>query len=301
MLKVSENYNTSLATLAVTFGAAIWGIYWWPLRYIEQLGMTGLWTVVLASAVPLVILLPLLVYYQMRSRQGLMTILVIGLFSGSAVTFYSIGLIETTVVRATLLFYLTPVWSTLIGISVLNESVMWNRWAAMVLGLVGLYFIVGGSSSESQPINIGDWFGFASGICWAIGGVLIKRNPQAGVTIMVCWQHLFAFLVALLCCFLITGIEQVPDYSFWIASVPVIAGYSWIGLVPSLFAIFWASSRLFPGRVGILMMTEVIVAVISSAILLDEVMPALEWLGVVMIISAGFLELMGSDQAASVD
>ena len=299
MLEGSEDNNTVLPTLAVTMGAAIWGIYWWPLRYVEQLGMSGLWAVVLASAVPLVILLPLLVYYRKQSRDGLVTILVIGLLSGCAVTFYGIGLIQTTIVRATLLFYLTPIWSTLIGISLLNESVKWNRWVAIVLGLLGLYFIVGGSSSESRPINIGDWFSLASGFCWGIAGVLIKRNPRTGVTIMVCWQHLFAFLIALLCCILLTGFEQLPDFSLWMASVPVIAGYSWFGLVPSLFAIFWASSRLFPGRVGILMMTEVVVAVISSALLLDEAVPLLEWLGVVLIISAGILEMLGSDQSVA--
>ncbi len=299
MLKGSEGNNVALPTLAVTVGASIWGIYWWPLRYIEQLGMSGLWAVVLASAVPLVILLPLLVYYRKQSREGLVTILIIGLLSGSAVTFYSIGLIQTTVVRATLLFYLTPIWSTLIGISLLDESVKWNRWMAIVLGLAGLYFIVGGSGSESQPVNIGDWFGLASGICWGIAGVLIKRNPGTGVTIMVCWQHLFAFLIALVCCILLTGFEQMPDVSLWLASAPIIAGYSWFGLVPSLFAIFWASSRLFPGRVGILMMTEVVVAVISAAILLDESVLALEWLGVSLIITAGVFEVSGSDKSES--
>lgn len=288
--------GTFLPTLAVTVGAAIWGIYWLPLRYIEQLGMSGLWAVVLASAVPLVILLPLLVFYRRQSRDKLPTILVIALLSGAAVTFYSIGLIHTTVVRATLLFYLTPIWSTLIGISLLNESVKWNRWMAIVLGLAGLYFIVGGINIDSRPINIGDWFGLASGFCWGIAGVLIKRNPDIGVTSMVCWQHLFAFLLALLCCLLLTGMDQVPEISLWIEATPAMVGYSWFGLVPSLFAIFWASSRLFPGRVGILMMTEVLVAVISAALFLDEAVSMMEWFGVVLIVSAGVLEMLGSDQ-----
>ena len=171
---------------------------------------------------------------------------------------------------------------------------------AIVLGLAGLYLIVGVGRGEGQPINIGDWFGLASGLSWGIGGVLIKRNPDIGVTIMVSWQHLFAFLLALLCCILLTGFNQIPDFTLWMKAAPVIAGYSWLGLVPSLFAIFWASSRLFPGRVGILMMTEVLVAVISAALLLDERVLALEWLGVVLIIAAGILELLGSDEAVAV-
>lgn len=290
--------GTVLPTMAVTIGAAIWGIYWVPLRYMEQLGMFGLWAVVLASAVPLVILLPLLLLYRKQSNGRLPTILVIGLLSGAAVTFYSVGLIYTTVVRATLLFYLTPIWSTLIGIFLLNEAVKWNRWLAIMLGLAGLYFIVGGG--ESRPINIGDWFGLASGLCWGIAGVLIKRNPDIGVTIMVSWQHLFAFLLALLCCLLLTGFDQIPEFLSWTKAAPVIAGYSWFGLIPSLFAIFWASSRLFPGRVGILMMTEVLVAVISASLLLDEATLMLEWVGVVLIMAAGVLEVVSTDEAVPV-
>lgn len=288
--------SPALPTLAVALGAAVWGIYWWPLRYVEGLGMTGLWPVVLASAVPLLILLPLLVYRRKQSSGALGVVLLIGLFSGAAVTFYSIGLIYTTVVRATMLFYLTPVWSTLIGISLLNEAVRWNRWAAIALGLLGLYFIVGSNSNNSQPVNIGDWFALASGICWGIGGVLIKRNPEIGVTVMVGWQHMFAFLVALVACLIVSGLAQLPEIDLWIEAAPAMMAYSWFGLVPSLFAIFWASSRLFPGRVGILMMTEVLVAVISASIFLQETVVAMEWLGVVLIIVAGVFEVTGSDK-----
>ena len=91
MISSSQAENSALPTLAVTLGAAIWGIYWWPLRYIGGLGMSGLWAVVLASAVSLVILLPLLIYYRNQSRDRLATILIIGLLSGCAVTFYSIA------------------------------------------------------------------------------------------------------------------------------------------------------------------------------------------------------------------
>ena len=294
-IKTTPEVNSSLPTLAVTIGAAIWGIYWLPLRYIEGLGMTGLWAVVLTSTVPLVILLPLLVWSMTRSQHKLPVTLLIALLSGCALTFYSIGLIYTTVVRATLLFYLTPVWSTTIGIFVLNESVRWNRWAAIVCGLAGLYFIVGGISGDSQPVNIGDYFGLASGLCWGMAAVLIKRNPDISVVAMASWQHLFAFLIALFCCFLLIGFEQVPELSLWLESAPVVVVYSWFGLVPSMLAIFWASARLFPGRVGILMMTEVLVAVISAAWLLDEAVSILEWGGVVLIVTAGVLEVMGSE------
>ena len=300
---MSENISEKtavLATLSVTIGAAIWGIYWIPLRYAEQLGMSGAWAVVLANLIPLFILIPMSLRCHRDIYAELKIIAIIGFFAGGAVTFYSIGLVYTTVVRATLLFYLTPVWSTLIGMVFLNEQVKWNRWAAIVIGLAGLYFIVGGGSAESVDLNIGDWFGIASGVFWGIGAVLIKKNPDTTITGLVTSQHCSSFLLALLCCLLLPNISEVPDLSIWFEAAPVMLVYGWFGLVPSLFAIFWASGHLFPGRVGILMMTEALVAVISASLLLNEQVLMLEWLGVVLILSAGLLEVFGDRQRSPV-
>ncbi len=293
MLRQAQENKTLLPTLAVTIGAAIWGIYWLPLRYVEQLGMSGGWAVVLANLIPLFILLPLSLRYRSAIYADFRIIFIIGFFAGAALTFYSIGLVYTTVVRATLLFYLTPVWSTLIGMAFLNEKVRWNRWAAIAMGLTGLYFIVGGGSESSKALNIGDWFGIASGVCWGIAAVLIKKNPGITVTGMATSQHLSSFSLAVILCLLLPGIGDIPEFSVWIDATPAMLAYSWLGLVPSLFAILWASSKLFPGRVGILMMTEALVAVISASLLLNESVSALEWFGVLLISTAGLLEVFG--------
>ena len=51
--------------------------------------------------------------------------------------------------------------------------------------------------------------------------------------------------------------------------------------------------RLFPGRVGILMMSEVAVAVISAKILLpEEQMVILQWIGASAILLAGVVEII---------
>ena len=63
-------------------------------------------------------------------------------------------------------------------------------------------------------------------------------------------------------------------------------------LLPSVLLIFTISQILFPGRVGILMMSEVLVAIISASILLpDERMAPLQWLGAAAIIASAFAEV----------
>ena len=57
--------------------------------------------------------------------------------------------------------------------------------------------------------------------------------------------------------------------------------------------IFKVSQILFPGRVGILMMSEVIVACVSASILLpEETMMIIQWLGAIGIVSAGIIEVI---------
>ena len=57
--------------------------------------------------------------------------------------------------------------------------------------------------------------------------------------------------------------------------------------------IFRISQLLFPGRVGILAMTEAIVAIVSAAILIpEESMALLQWLGAGAIIMAGLIEVL---------
>ena len=110
---------------------------------------------------------------------------------------------------------------------------------------------------------------------------------------MVTSQHLSSFSLALLLCLLLPDIGEIPNFSVWIDATPAMLAYSWLGLVPSMFVILWASSKLFPGRVGILMMTEALVAVISASLLLNEWVSALEWFGVLLILTAGLLEVFG--------
>ena len=293
--------NTSLPVFAVTIGAAIWGIYWIPLRFADHMGMSGAWAVVLASLLPLSILVPLSCWFWREIRPEIKAIAIIGFYTGAALVFYAMGLVYSTVVRATLLYYLTPVWATLFSMMILREQVRWNRWGAILVGLVGLYFILGGASDLTTPINIGDYFGLAAGIFWGIGAVYLKKNPGIKMTGAVASQHLFSLIFALTCCLLLPQIEVIPNWSAWAATIPAMWLYSCLCLVPSLYAIFWASGRLYPGRIGVLMMTEVLVAVVSASILLDEQLQMLEWVGVILILIAGLFEVFGNDKEIAPD
>ena len=63
--------------------------------------------------------------------------------------------------------------------------------------------------------------------------------------------------------------------------------------LPMFFLTIWPCAYLTPGRVGVLLMSEVVVAVISAAVLTDETFGLREALGTGLIVSAALVEVAG--------
>jgi drug/metabolite transporter (DMT)-like permease len=65
----------------------------------------------------------------------------------------------------------------------------------------------------------------------------------------------------------------------------------------SVLMLLWATQRLEPARVGILLMSEVIVGVISAALLAGEPFGWPEALGGLMVVTAGLIEVWPTRRA----
>ena len=288
----SEKTPDKTLSIFLALSAGVWGLYWLPLRSIEELGVTASWSVVLFNACPLVVLVPLLLfnYQQLKGLVG-PTILA-GLMIGIAFNLYANGLLETTVARATLLYYLTPIWSTLLGVVWLSEPLTKARIIAIGVALIGLFLLLSNANPSNQALNIGDLYSFMSGIFWAIGVSVLNR----WATIPILPLLAFTFLATTLFSALTAGLlpaNPVPDLQAVKMALPAAAFWAIFIFVPSFFIIFRISQLLFPGRVGILTMTEAIVAIVSAAILIpEESMLLLQWLGAGAIIMAGLIEVL---------
>ena len=288
----SEKTSDKTLSIFLALSAGVWGLYWLPLRSIEELGISASWSVVLFNACPLVVLVPLLLF-NYRQLKGLVgpTILA-GLMIGIAFTLYANGLLETTVARATLLYYLTPIWSTLLGVVWLSEPLTKARMIAIAVALLGLFLLLSNASSSNQRLNMGDLYSLMSGIFWAIGVAALNR----WATIPIFPLLAVTFLATTLCSALTAGLlpaNPMPDLQTIKTALPAAAFWSMFIFVPSFFMIFRISQLLFPGRVGILAMTEAIVAIVSAAILIpEESMVLLQWVGAGAIIMAGLIEVL---------
>ena len=281
-----------LPSIAIAVGAAFWGLYWIPIRGIEQAGVHAFWTGPVIFGASSLLFLPVVLLRWRNYVVHWRHILLPGLLTGSAFALYIASLNLTDVVRAILLFYMSPLWSTLLGIVILKERLTTNRVIGLLLAFCGLYVVLVIENGLPIPRNTGDWFALISGLCWSIASVKLFQDGARMIVEKVTLFVVFALLMSLLLVVWqqgnLEGMPQLPSLVnawYWIL---IIAG----SMLPISYLTIWPATVLSPGRVGMLLMVEVIVGVISAAILTDEQFGVREFAGTVLILSAGVVEVL---------
>ena len=133
---------------AIVVSSGFWGLYWIPVRHLEARGVDALWTTLGLFVVGLALLAPVLVRYRPARAVFTPRQLTTGLLTGVSFVLYSISIVLTDVVTAILLFYLSPVWATVLGRLLLAERFTGPRIAALALGIGGLWVVLGGESGD---------------------------------------------------------------------------------------------------------------------------------------------------------
>ncbi len=161
----------------------MWGVFWLPMRWFDSEGVGGAWVSVAFNALSLLAALPFLM--RRGALKGFADQTVNGLLLGSAFSLYTISLVMTDVVHAILLFYLTPVWSTLAAWLVLGERLSARRLISIGLGFGGLAAILGGGDALPVPRNSGDWVALVSGMAWSAGTMRSYHKPSERIALPV--------------------------------------------------------------------------------------------------------------------
>ncbi len=279
-------------SVAIAIGAAFWGLYWIPIRGLEQAGVHAFWAGPVIFGFSSLLFIPIVLLRIRNFKAHWRQILIPGLLSGFAFALYIVSLNLTDVVRAILLFYMTPLWSTLLGVLVLKERLTVNRVVALLLAFGGLYIVLVAESGLPVPRNMGDWFALISGMCWSIASVKLFQGGDHMILEKVTMFTVFALLMSFL-----LVVWQHGDLAGMPAIETLEKGWYWIlmialGMLPITYLTIWPATVLSPGRVGMLLMVEVLVGVGSAALLTDETFGIREMVGALLIISAGVVEVV---------
>lgn len=287
-----------LASLTVVSVGALWGIYWAPLRQLDAASGAGPWATLAAVLIGGLCLAPFGWAGRARLRMANKRALASVALGGASFVLYSNGLLYGQVAVVILLFYLTPIWSTLIARFWLGWPVSWWRYAAIGCGLAGIALVLRGSHGGLPlPQTLGDFLGLASGLLWAIAstGIHVHVRTRPAETNFVFLAGAIA-MAAVLTLVLGTGpprlaAADVAPALFWTLMI----GGVWWGF--SLVGFMWATREMEPARVGILLMSEVIVGALSAALFAGEGFGLLMGLGTLLVVVAGFLETLPDPRA----
>lgn len=286
--------STKAASIGIVLGGALWGLFWIPLRAFEEFGFEGAYPGLVFYIIALAVFLPLTLLFR-TSNTSKRDLALAGLLTGTAFSFYGTSIILTDVVRALLFFYLTPIWGTAVGILFLGERLTAARVVAILLAFAGLFAVIGFGSRDA--INLGDLLAFTSGILWTIGSYKIYQMKDTP-PLHICPVFLAGAILATTALIALGGdalrsTDPFPDLAPLWPYFLVTALYA----LPMIFLTIWPPKVLTPGRIGILLMSEVVVGFISVALFAGDPLGPFEITGAILIVAATCVEILGNKDA----
>lgn len=286
-----------LVTTGLLVGAILSGLTWIPLHVIEHSGIVGLWvtlTVIVVASLPL---LPALVKARGLGRRDLIGLFWIAALIGVDYAFYTASLTTTQVSRAILLFYMAPVWGTLLEVFALRQPLTLRRAGALLLGGAGLVAIFGVGLDLQISFNLGDVLALLSGILWSVGLLFVFGRTGSGPGVQSGALALGA-LVGGIAMVLLLEPAPAPSIDEIARAAPWILASGLLFLMPVWLVSLWAGRVMSPARMTLIFMAEVCFGVGSAALWADQPFGVRETVGTILILAAAAVEFNGAPSAA---
>lgn len=283
-------------SLVVVVSAIAWGCWWIPLRRIDAYGFRGDWASVVVLSVAAICLAPLLLRRPGRLGRAGPMVWGAGLFFGAMFATYQHGLITGDIVRVTLLFYLAPVWGTLLSVLFLGARFSLLQLVVIALGFSGAAVILDFSGGIPVPHGLGEWMGLASGLTFAVGATFAHK-VAGSYEFEKTWLS-FAFGAGIAAVFaLINPAFPAPASDRLFAALPFTVAVTLLILIPITWTMVWGAQKLDPGRVSLLLMFEVVAASVTASLVAGEPYGPEKLAGTMMIIAAGAIDIFAAGRA----
>ncbi len=276
----------SLATLALITNAFVWGVSWWPFRFMEDAGLHPLWATGLMFAIVLiaVTLYRPRVWLELSASRGLW---LLALASGFTNVGFNWAVTVGDVVRVVLLFYLMPAWALLLARWLLKEPISPQGLMRLGLAVAGVLLVLKKSGAAwPAPSSLADWLALGGGFSFALTNVLLRKLDKTTETGRLFAMFAGGAIIAL----------AVGAMGAWAEVVPLLPSFSWalalavlgmgaIFLLGNL-ALQYGASRLKSSTTSLVMLTEIIFASLSAVWLGAAVLEARVLWGALLIFSA---------------
>ena len=279
--------------IALAISAGAWGIYWLPQRILEEGGLTGGWGTISQMIIGVILLLPIAIWRKTKGKTTGLEIPLTGFLIGGGFICYALSFLLTDVVRALILFYMTPIWTTIFEILFLKKRPGLERVLTLSLALGGLWIVFSKQTVIPLPENSGDWLALAGGALFSAGLVRLELIKTDGVFPIIFSFFFFGTIFNIIAGFLLKEyLGPVPPIEAFVSMALFLIIISVFYFIPTGIVIFWSPSKLGAGLCSILFLSEIVVGVITSSILTNEPFGWREITGSSLIVIGGVLAVV---------
>ena len=275
-----------LPVLSLLLTATLWGLIWYPLRLLEAQGLSGLWLSLISYGAALA----LGMVWLWRSRAdwrenafwlGLMTLAV-----GWCNVAFVLAVLDGTVVRVLLLFYLSPLWALILGWLMLDEHPGTTGLIAFVLAIAGAVTMLWDPELGSPwPRDEADWLAVSSGLAFAFANVTVRKTHHLTLQTKAAAGWLGVVLVAAV--WIVVVAEPVPVFSAQALSGALLLG--WFGFFIMSVTVIYGVTHMPIYRSAVILLFELVVGAVSAQLLTEEQVLVREWLGGALIMGAAYM------------
>ena len=284
---MSTKYSPKIfPVISLLTSATLWGISWFPLRYLESNGLQGIWTSALIYSVPVLLASFLLVSrrQEILSQPGWLLLIAVG--NAWCNVAFVLAILDGNVMRVLLLFYLSPLWATLLAWLILKEHMSRLAAVTLIIAMSGAAVMLWDPSiGHPWPANPSDWLAITSGLAFAVANVSVRKTQ--GISIPV--KNLFSWIgvSVLAIVWIVVSAEPIPAPSQTVILWTLVLGPMMVFVMT--FTVQYGVTKLPVYRSAVILLFELVAGAVSSQLLTDEVMELNEWIGGGLIVLAAYL------------
>jgi len=220
----------------------------------------------------------------------------LGILNAAGFILQYVGISYTTANRAALITNSNVSFTALLSWSLYHEPMGYGNLLALPLSVAGLFLLVTGGdlSTLSGGQVLGDLLVLSAGLVWSFFLVLNKdmvSRRRADVSQMVAWVMLVTMIGTAPAAFLLGDVTRIAvPWEGWVA-----VAYTAVLCTVVPYWLFSRAQRVVGATLSALvLLIEVVVAIISSAVILGEQFAIGSGLGAVLVCVSIFLASRGS-------
>lgn len=284
-MNTPHTMHNRLAIAALLFSSSLWGIIWYPLRWLDEAGMSAVWSSLVMYLAAAALAIPFLFKRNIFKASHRKDLIFLAIAAGITNIAFLVALTEGEVMRVMLLFYLSPIWSVLLSHWWLKERLSSSAIMMLALAMTGSLIMLWDTSvGWPWPQGLADWLALTASITFSINNVLARKlgNVSMAAKTGVIWWGVVVSAVVVL----VWQQAPVPEVTINVWMIAGLVGI--LGIVVMTVSVLYGIARMPIYHSSVIMLFELVVAAIAAWALTNEVMSLQEWLGGVLIMVAAY-------------